>query len=291
MKILSIGDLIWDIYSDNACIGGATFNFSAHAAKLGAEVYLISAVGDDELGRLGIEYAGRYGIKTDFMQVNNYETGKTIVKLDEYGNPTYNVLRNVSYDNIKIDDVICRRISLMDFDALYFGTLIQRLASAKAVRLILDNCSFKEIFCDVNLREGCYSYESVSNCLRHATVLKISTEEEPLIRGMDFYNIPVSIVGDVYYREVSAELCRLYSQIKVVIFTMGDRGSVSYEKSSGKSYYMPAVPTRVISTVGAGDSYCAAWLTAWYSSKTIPEAMRHAAQLSSFVVAHKDAIP
>ena len=92
MRILAVGDLIWDVYPDDAYIGGATFNFAAHAAKCGAKVYLMSAVGDDELAGAALNVR-RNSIKTDFMQVNGYETGKTIVTLDTGGNPSYNVLR------------------------------------------------------------------------------------------------------------------------------------------------------------------------------------------------------
>ncbi|MGI6754126.1 MAG: carbohydrate kinase family protein, partial [Eubacteriales bacterium] len=179
--------------------------------------------------------------------------------------------------------------SRMNFDALYFGTLIQRLASSEAIRLILENCFFYEVFCDINLRRDCYSRAGVETCFANATVLKISAEEEPLVREMEFYEPPP--VGAGYYEAVSKELCRRYPLIKVVIFTMGENGSFAYEKATGKSYFAPAVPCRVVSTVGAGDSYSAAWFTAWYGGKTIPDAMRAASVLSSFVTAHKDAVP
>ena len=107
----------------------------------------------------------------------------------------------------------------MNFDALYFGTLIQRLASSEAIRLILENCFFYEVFCDINLRRDCYSRAGVETCFANATVLKISAEEEPLVREMEFYE--PSPVGAGYYEAVSKELCRRYPLIKVVIFTMG----------------------------------------------------------------------
>ncbi len=34
MKILSFGEIIWDVYEDKKCIGGAPFNFAAHCARL-----------------------------------------------------------------------------------------------------------------------------------------------------------------------------------------------------------------------------------------------------------------
>ena len=50
MKLISFGEVLWDIYPDGKCIGGAPFNFAAHAARLGEEAYLLSAVGKDALG-------------------------------------------------------------------------------------------------------------------------------------------------------------------------------------------------------------------------------------------------
>ena len=52
MQILSFGEILWDIFPDKKVIGGAPFNFSAHLAKLGAQVSFVTEVGDDELGVL-----------------------------------------------------------------------------------------------------------------------------------------------------------------------------------------------------------------------------------------------
>lgn len=46
MKILSFGEIIWDVYSPvERTLGGAPLNFAAYAAMAGADVYLASAVG------------------------------------------------------------------------------------------------------------------------------------------------------------------------------------------------------------------------------------------------------
>ena len=52
MKILSFGEIIWDIYDSGPVIGGAPLNFAANCAGLGAESYMLSAVGSDALGRI-----------------------------------------------------------------------------------------------------------------------------------------------------------------------------------------------------------------------------------------------
>ena len=54
MKIISFGEIIWDVYPDQSVLGGAPLNFASHAHELGAEVAFLSAIGNDELGKLAI---------------------------------------------------------------------------------------------------------------------------------------------------------------------------------------------------------------------------------------------
>lgn len=50
MKVLSFGEVLWDIYPDKKYIGGAPLNFAAHLAKHGEEIYMLSCLGKDSLG-------------------------------------------------------------------------------------------------------------------------------------------------------------------------------------------------------------------------------------------------
>lgn len=49
--IVGIGELLWDMLPSGKAIGGAPANFAYHAGRLGEEGWVISAVGDDILGR------------------------------------------------------------------------------------------------------------------------------------------------------------------------------------------------------------------------------------------------
>jgi fructokinase len=50
MTILSIGEVLWDIFPSGAHLGGAPFNFAASCARLGHHAVFLTAVGDDALG-------------------------------------------------------------------------------------------------------------------------------------------------------------------------------------------------------------------------------------------------
>ena len=46
--IIGLGEVLWDVFPDGARFGGAPANFACHAASLGAEAWLVSAVASSE---------------------------------------------------------------------------------------------------------------------------------------------------------------------------------------------------------------------------------------------------
>lgn len=279
MKILAIGEIIFDIFNGEAEIGGAPLNFCAHCAALGAESALISAVGNDELGIKALNELNNFSVNTQYIQKNGLSTGQCIVTVKN-GSPEYNVLRPTAYDKIIVNN------EKYSADVFAFGTLIQRdTVSRNAVKNILKNGEFKEIFCDVNLRKNCYDEDSCRLCLENATILKISDEEEPLLQNFGFYNAAKT------QAETVKAICKTFGNIRIVLYTNGENGSLIYDKINDKFYEIPVVKTEVVSTVGAGDSYSAAFLCEYLSSGNIRAAGEAGAKLSSFVVAHRGAVP
>ena len=59
--VVALGEVLWDLFPDGARFGGAPANFAHHAASLGAEVWLVTGLGDDELGREAMERLGQSG--------------------------------------------------------------------------------------------------------------------------------------------------------------------------------------------------------------------------------------
>lgn len=53
LRIVSFGEVLFDIFDDGARLGGAPLNLAVHLHRLGAEPLLVSAVGQDTLGRRG----------------------------------------------------------------------------------------------------------------------------------------------------------------------------------------------------------------------------------------------
>jgi len=285
-RIMSIGEIIWDVYGGEKTLGGAPLNFAAHSANCGADSYILSAVGKDTYGAEARSIIEASSVRTDLLQENTYPTGRCDVTLGEEGIPRYEIAHNTAYDNITISEKELEYVSSMCFDALYFGTLIQRSEhSQKALRQICQSIRFKDIICDVNLRDGCYDAESALYCLQNATILKISDEEEPRLRQMGLYR-----ANDSSPESVASSICTDYPNVRILLLTMGEKGSATYCAETKRLYFTPALKTDVVSTVGAGDSYLAAWCCSYLSGEDIETANKKAAALSALVVSKKEAV-
>ena len=61
-SVLAFGEVLFDIFENKTEIGGAPFNFAAHYAALGGEVQMVSAVGEDALGRVALGELEKRGV-------------------------------------------------------------------------------------------------------------------------------------------------------------------------------------------------------------------------------------
>ena len=270
MKILAFGEVLWDVYPDEKYIGGAVMNFSAHTAKLGADVYFASAVGNDAEGSEALLHMNNWGIDTSYIAVTDkYETGKCMVTLDQNSVPIYDLRNNVAYDHIPLPDISC--------DVLSFGTLALRNRENIDVIKKLLSKDYREIFADINIRPPFYSDETISLCLDNATILKVSDEELHYI------------CSDTDLHLASKDILQQHKNIKLLIITMGEKGALVYD--GNEFLQQNGIKTEVISTVGAGDSFSAAFLVNFLNGRPIDICLNAAVRLSSFVVSQPAAVP
>lgn len=97
--IVGIGELLWDMLPSGKAIGGAPANFAYHAGRLGEEGWVVSAVGDDALGREILDVLDAKKLRR-LVAVNDKPTGTVQVSLDSAGVPSYTITEDVAWDHI-----------------------------------------------------------------------------------------------------------------------------------------------------------------------------------------------
>lgn len=281
MKILFFGEILWDVYPNKSYIGGAPLNFAAHLSRHGEEVYMLSSLGRDELGKAALDVLSKWNIKTDYVSVlNDKQTGKCLVTLDEKQIPSYNLLYGVAYDYID-----CNKIN-NSFDVLYFGTMALRSEyNFSSLKTLIKNNSFTEIFVDVNIRPPHFSTESLSFAAENATILKISLEELSIVAE----NLNIKAYDD--YKYFARLLKEKYKKLKCVIITLGGDGAFAIDYANNKECACACEEVKVKSTVGAGDSFSAAFLHKYLKDESLENSLSYASKIASFVVSRFDAVP
>lgn len=279
MKILVFGEILWDVFPQKKEIGGAPLNFGAHLSKLGADVQIVSAVGNDELDSQSVEVVTGFGIKDTYISRIDKPTGVCNVSIDEKGKPTYELIEGVAYDYITFNDDIKE-----EYDAFYMGTLARRSSvSSDTFRKLIQKGRFREVFCDLNIRQKFYSKEVIEESLKYTTILKISRDEVFVFRDLG-----IADYSDL--TDLAEKLADKYS-IKIVIITMDKDGAMLYSAKTGKVYTSEAPEVNVISTVGAGDSFSACFLYNYLNGARLEDCLSRAVILSSFVVTRLGAVP
>jgi fructokinase len=283
IKAIAFGEILWDIIDGKAHIGGAPFNLAAHIACLGGDAAIVSALGNDELGKKAVDAVSGLDIRTDYINMkSSYPTGTVKVTLDEAGKPEYEIVEPVAWDAINPSDSMAADIEKKSWDLFVFGTLAQRSElNRKSLKIVGRAAGAKEIFFDVNLRLQYYSEEIIRESLKMTTILKLNDEE-------------VSVVASLLWKEKMEEeqFCtRIFEDfpVKMVCITRGKEGSSLYK--GGERFDEPVVDVEVKDTVGAGDSFSAAFLTAYLKGENPQAALRFASRLSSFVAGSNGAIP
>ena len=113
---------------------------------------------------------------------------------------------------------------------------------------------------------------------------RVSEEELPVVMGF-ISDVELSIKGS------AQSIGKEFKKIKKVIITMGDKGAFVYDCPNKKSYVCESQKVKVVSTVGAGDSFSAAFLINYLKTKDIVKSLEFSTKISGYVVSQKDAIP
>ena len=280
--IIGLGEALWDMLPEGKKIGGAPANFADHVSQFGFEGYAVSAIGNDPLGDEIIQTFDKFNLRYSLPRVN-YPTGTVQVTLDEQGVPCYDIKRDVAWDNIPFNDQL--RDLALKTQAVCFGSLAQRNdVSHKTISCFLDTIPENEgqlkIF-DINLRQNFYTKEIIEESLQRCNVLKINDEELVIVSRLFEY-------PGIDLQDKCRSLLEKYN-LKMLILTCGINGS--YVFTSDEYSFLTTPKVEVADTVGAGDSFTAAFCASILKGKSMTEAHKLAVEVSAYVCTQHGAMP
>ena len=289
--VIGLGEALFDCLPTGRKLGGAPANFAFHASQFGLNSCAVSAIGNDELGREIIDILTSAGLRYQLPRVA-YPTGTVQVTLSGAGIPQYDICQGVAWDNIPYTEEIAALAP--DTVAVCFGSLAQRNGVSRATIqafLAAMPADSLRVF-DINLRQNWYTKEVIEQSLQRCNVLKINDEELDVVAPM---LLDVATTEGHLIAEDEAKATAVCHQLidryglKMLILSCGATCSYVFSPSEMSKQLTPKV--QVADTVGAGDSFTAAFVAQILLGKSMQEAHEMAVRVSAFVCTQAGAMP
>lgn len=228
--------------------GGKGANQAAAAARLGARVRMIGAVGDDGDGQGMLDALRDAGVDVSGVWLGGVPTGTALITVDAAG------------DN---QIVVCPGANTtVSIEGATFGDGEAVLAQLEIpLGVVASLASAAPGFLAVNAAPA-------------------QQLPEALVARADLI-----IVNETEY-----DLLPQLAEARLVAVTFGAKGAALLER--GREVARAAAPTvRAISSVGAGDAFCAAITLALHARWSYADALRAACAVGAHAVTHADAQP
>lgn len=252
--------------------GGKGANQAYAIGKLGGDVAMIGAVGDDDAGQILLNNLKSVNVDTSGIEiVNDNVTGQAYIYVDDNGQ---NCITVISGANAVVDrDMIDRNMELID-DAEYvvmqlevpIDTVkyVKDIAISKGKKVIIDPApAIKNP--DTNLWRGCY-------------IIKPNELELATLTGKKLNNIEE-------YKKATIELQKTGADF--VISTLGGDGAIAYDGENIKNF--DCKKTTVVDTTAAGDTFTAGLVIGLNEGKSIEEAINFGQSAAAITVSRKGA--
>lgn len=252
--IVVVGESLIDVVVDpdgdiHEEVGGSPLNVAVGLARLEVPAMLITEVGHDERGGRILQALSAAEVEVVSPAPASGTTATATAHLDAVGIATYDFDLGWSLPHQELPHC----------DALHVGSLGTVIEPGRdSVLDLVDQAYARGVFVsyDPNVRpafleDRTSAWRDIEALAERANLVKMSEEDvEALHPGADPGVIATSLLSG--------------ERTELVVITHGGDGAAAY--ADGVSVSVPAPPTDLVDTVGAGDSFMSAMLTILYDS-------------------------
>ena len=234
-------------------LGGSPFNVAIALARLGVDVSYLSAVSVDPFGARLSAALESEGVAVPLQRRSQHPTSLALVSVDARGQPGYRLYRQgVADKDTSLEDIVGHLPGHLSL--FHTGSLALTPSQLPKLHAVFDELDRRgvPVSIDVNVRLGASADESayiagVRALLPRADIVKASDDD---LAALGFDGDPKTAAAAAHGEMGGG----------VLVLTEGARGATLF--GAGAPIVQPAFPVaRVADTIGAGDSFHAAFLS------------------------------
>lgn len=263
-KIVAFGEVVWDILPDGKVLGGTPSNIVFRCNSFGESGFLLSRVGDDELGKAALNRLEELGISVYDVQIDyEFPTGTVNIEFDDKNEPIYKITPDVAFDHIEFSTEALKLARKAD--CIFYGLLPQRFGISKnTIRELIKESPGSIKFFDLKLFKHFFNLEVIDNLLRSSDIVRIKEKE------IDFLTEKLELEpGNL--SSFGKQLVEKY-KIDLVIITRGQNGVFAWHKKEGE-FHDAGYEIEMKDNIGSGMALAAGFLHYYLNGKSIQEAL------------------
>lgn len=290
-KVVVVGEILVEIMADTTGNGflepqpltgpypsGAPAIFADQMAKLGQPVALISAVGNDDFGRLNIERLRRDGVDTSGVFVDpERPTGSAFVRYRENGSRDFVFnIRHSACGRLHETDAVAALLDAADHLHVMGSSLSSpefvelNLQAAGAIRARGGTVSF-----DPNIRKEMLSSPGMSEAMaRMISVTDLFLPSDAELTLLTKAKVEGAAIFELFQRGVTS-----------IVHKKGAKGASYHDKAHNIA--IPAFSVDEVDPTGAGDCFGATFATFWLRGCDPETALRLAAAAGALAVTRR----
>lgn len=260
-----------------AASGGSVANTCAVASALGARVAFLGKVADDPLGDAFRRDISELGVHYPTPPLNaSIPTARCLILVTPDGQRTMNTYLGAGgeFSLSDLDETVIVASAITYLEGYLFDPPAAQAAFAEAAKMARaagrkTALSLSDPFCVDRHREGFHRL---------------------IAEGIDILFANEAEICSLYQRNDFAQAAQdAAAHVKLAVLTKSEQGSVIVQGDQQTA--IPAIPTVVLDTTGAGDAYAAGFLTAYALGASVEESGYLGAQAAALAIAQIGARP
>lgn len=263
-KVVAFGELVWDILPNGKILGGTPSNMVFRCNCFTEQGFLLSRVGDDDLGIEALDKLAELGISDENVQIDTeFSTGTIHITFDKNRDPHFNVTPEVAFDHIEFSAEALKLVRKTN--VLFYGLLPQRFGISKnTLRELIKESPNSLHFFDLKLFEHFFNTTVVENLLKCSNIVRIKEKEIGILS--EKLNIETGSL-----EEFGERIAKKYD-IDVVLITRGGNGVFAFDKKQG-AFSDSGYEIQMADNIGSGMAFCAGFLHFYLQGKSLQKAL------------------
>ena len=283
MKVLTFGSMNIDyVYSvphiilpgetlssseRNIFTGGKGLNQSVAMARAGLEVYHAGKTGTD--GGILLDALRDNGVNTDYVRVEDTQSGHTIIQVDEFGQNSIILFKGTNY--MMTGDFVDEVLS-----AFGEGDVLVLQNEINLLDLIIDRAYERKM--TIVLNPSPFEEKLLGYSLDKVSIFMVNEIEGGQISGIPA-DRPKEILDWFAAHYPAAE----------VVLTLGSQGA--WYSGRGERLFQPAFKVKAVDTTSAGDTFSGYFIAGRARGYDAAKTMELAAKAASITVSRPGAAP